>query len=577
MYYWHVTLFVIALALGAWCWSRYRQTDRTEMWLGWLALSAGGAKIWLATGQPQFAVPVALHDDRIFLRLATYLLSGNWLGPYDQLTLVKGPFYPLFMAGVSKLRLPLTLAHNLVYIAAGWLFVRALRPLQLPGWIRASLLLGILLCPVLAGTNPFVRAWRQPLWPGLVLLAVAGAIGLALRDGVRACWKAAWVLLAGSAMAAMWMTREEAIWTVPMLLLPLLYAGWRSVSSRSAPGHTPWLVAPVVLASLAVGVVSWKNYSTYGFWGIVELREDSFIAAYSALSRVEPHDLDRRITVTRAARELIYEVSPAFASLRQEMEEGVGAKFMKITQDRTDIHGVEEREIAGGLMLFALRDAVGLSGQARSADSARAFYRRLADEVNSACADGRLPRCLSPRHTLWPPWYSNYLPKIVWAGLSGANLIMSYRLDPNPVPSIGSAEDLQWVERVTHDRVSPADPEKAMALRSVWRVTVLRVSILAYRYGMSVFFPVASAVWLLLVARALYRWELGPLILISTALVLGIAANLAVVAIIDATSFSAVKSGSGYLGPSIPLAVCFVGLVFAELVTIVKDRTASRS
>jgi hypothetical protein len=540
------------------------------MWLGWLAIAVGGVKIGLAAGQPQFAVPVALHDDRIFLQLATHLLEGKWLGPYDQLTLAKGPFYPLFMAGASKLHLPLTLAHNLLYIAAGWLFVRAMRPLQLSGWVRAGILLGILVCPVLAGTKTFVRAWRQPLWPGLILLALAGTVGLMLRQMVSAHWKAAWCLLAGGAMGMIWMTREEAVWVLPMAVFPLLYAGWRSFTSERLRKGIPWLVAPMVFAGVLVGVVSWQNYRVYGFWGIVEFRDPAFVAAYGALSRVAPHDLDRKIPITRAARERIYEVSPTFASLRHEMEEGVGAMFMRVTEGATDIAAVTEREIGGGWMIFALRDAVGLTGQAPNARSARAFYRRLADEVNAACDDGRLPACLPPRNTLRPPWHPSYPSKFARAALSAVNVIIGYRLDPNPVASIGSQEDLRWVERLTHHPVSPVDPENAKAMRSPLRIAILQGTMTIYRYGMSVFYPAAVVIWLFLVGRAFYRREVRPLVVVSTAIGLGIAANVAVVAIVEATSFPGVNPG--YLGASIPLAVCFVGLVLSELLTMRNTR-----
>jgi SAM-dependent methyltransferase len=367
----------------------------------------------------------------------------------------------------------------------------------------------------------------------LILLALAGTIGLSLRETASTRWKGAWAMLAGGVMGTIWMTREESVWAFPMLLLPLAYAGGRSLSTGGSLGRLSWLVAPAALAGLLVGIVSCQNYRVYGFWGIVEFRDEAFIAAYSALSRVEPHDLDRKIPITREARERIYSVSPAFASLRHEMEEGVGAMFMRVTEGATDIEAVREREIGGGWMIFALRDAVGLTAQAPNAGSAREFYRRLAHEVNAACDDGRLPACLPPRNTLRPPWHPSYPSKVARATLSAVNVIIGYRLDPNPVPSVGSQEDLRWVERLTHHPVSPVDPEGAKAMRSPLRIAILQGSITLYRYGMSVFFPAAIAIWLYLVGRAFYRREVRPLVVVSTAIVLGIAANVAVVYLVS--------------------------------------------
>ncbi len=40
----------------------------------------------------------ARYDDGLFLNLANHIAQGNWLGPYNNLSHVKGPFYPFFMA-----------------------------------------------------------------------------------------------------------------------------------------------------------------------------------------------------------------------------------------------------------------------------------------------------------------------------------------------------------------------------------------------------------------------------------------------------------------------------------------------
>ena len=61
------------------------------------------------------AIPVqaeagAIHDDALFVRLATHVAAGDWLGPYDQLTLAKGAGYPVFIALAWLAGIPLKLA-----------------------------------------------------------------------------------------------------------------------------------------------------------------------------------------------------------------------------------------------------------------------------------------------------------------------------------------------------------------------------------------------------------------------------------------------------------------------------------
>ena len=42
----------------------------------------------------------ALVDDYLYVRIAGYLAHGQWLGPFDQYTLLKGPAYPAFIAAM---------------------------------------------------------------------------------------------------------------------------------------------------------------------------------------------------------------------------------------------------------------------------------------------------------------------------------------------------------------------------------------------------------------------------------------------------------------------------------------------
>ncbi|MER2528799.1 MAG: hypothetical protein ABTR07_12795, partial [Candidatus Competibacter denitrificans] len=64
-------------------------------------------KLWLVSDQGLVAFAHAAHDDLLFVRLANYLIQLEWLGPYNNLTLIKGPFYPLWIAITFLIGIPL--------------------------------------------------------------------------------------------------------------------------------------------------------------------------------------------------------------------------------------------------------------------------------------------------------------------------------------------------------------------------------------------------------------------------------------------------------------------------------------
>src|SRR5437588_5135421 len=80
-------------------------------------------KLWLVAAQPVVAHANASFDDRLYLALAEQVLKGNWLGPYSQFTLMKGPMYSLFIAGTDLIGLPLPLAQHLIYFLSCSLLV----------------------------------------------------------------------------------------------------------------------------------------------------------------------------------------------------------------------------------------------------------------------------------------------------------------------------------------------------------------------------------------------------------------------------------------------------------------------
>ncbi len=52
----------------------------------------------VVANQGIFGITGAGHYDALFVNLAPRILQGNWLGKYNNLTLAKGYFYPLFIA-----------------------------------------------------------------------------------------------------------------------------------------------------------------------------------------------------------------------------------------------------------------------------------------------------------------------------------------------------------------------------------------------------------------------------------------------------------------------------------------------
>ena len=246
---------------------------RNRIWLT-VALALTALKLWLTRGQGVYAIGNAGLDDRLFIELAQHLVRGEWLGPYNELTLAKGPFYPLFIAAAFLVSVPLFLAQHLLYAVACGLFVRALRPAVTWAGARLALYALLLSNPMTFDGPSMGRVLGQQVSGPLGLMIFAGLIALYLRRTEPARRLAPWVVLLGVAGAAFYLTGEGVLWIVPSVLLlagAYLYGSWQ-ISRAAAQRAGVWLGAALVLVVLPILLVCVQNQRHYDHCVSSELR-----------------------------------------------------------------------------------------------------------------------------------------------------------------------------------------------------------------------------------------------------------------------------------------------------------------
>lgn len=361
---------------------------RSDRWWFWAAVALTAVKLWFTAGQTVFAIGPAIHDDKLFILLTEHLLNGQWLGPYNQFTLAKGPLYSLFVAGNFWVGLPLLLTQQLVYAGACAAVALACRPWLPRAGGRFTLYALLLANPMSYDASNMTRLMRQSLYTPLGMLVIAGLITVFARrrdSGRRLAVPAG---LAGLAFGGFWLTREESVWLVPAIgliafgLVVAVRRDWRERGRLLVLAAAAFLVA----FSVPVYVVSGLNLRHYGWFGTVEFRATDFKDAYGALTRIAVGPELPQVPVTRQMREAAYRISPTFAKLEPWLEGEVGDHWIERT-----LFKPEERQIRGGWFMWALRDAMAAAGLTPDARTAMANYRRIADEVNAACDAGRVP------------------------------------------------------------------------------------------------------------------------------------------------------------------------------------------
>jgi hypothetical protein len=410
-------------------------------------------KLWL-TSEIRVLPAVAPHDASNYLEHAKAFLSGEWFGPYDNLTLIKGPAFPLYMAAVQELGLPLPLAHQLLYAAASVVACLSVGPLIRSVYSRLAVFAVLLYNPMTFGFLAWVT-FRSQLTESLALIVVACAFAIFVRRREPARAIIPWLLTLDVTFAAFWHTREEGIWVVPCLALLLGAYVWaaRRDGNRELVRRVALLSTVAFVWTLASVTFTVVNGQRYGWYTTVELQSPEFISAYNSLARIEVAPV-YHVPVPRAAREIAYAVSPAAAQLRAGLEGARGKDWTSTSCTTWSVCG----DIGGGWFMWSFRDAVAVAGHYSGGAEARTFYITLARELDAACDSGKM-RCRRKARTLAPPLTATDLPAIgsgFVEAIRVATTISQFSLDHWPPPARNPAleQDYEFVTRA----VLLADP-----------------------------------------------------------------------------------------------------------------------
>ncbi|MFO1449240.1 MAG: hypothetical protein U1F61_13890 [Opitutaceae bacterium] len=537
-------------------------------WWLWAALALTAFKLWLTSGQTIYAIGPAFHDDKLFATLAAHILRGDWLGPYDQFTLAKGPMYPLFLAGVFWLGLPLLLTQQVVYAAACAVVTRSLKPWFRSGGLQFSLYALLLWNPISYDAGNLSRLMRQNIYTPLALLVVAGLVQLFARR--RESWgrQAGPALLAGFALGGFWLTREESVWLLPAVGLLLvgiaaslrgeLAARWRTLSTSLG-----LFLLAFVLPLLTVCALNQRHYH---WFGTVEFRATEFKDAYGALMRIKVGPDLPQVPITRQMREAAYEISPAFARLRPQLEGPVGEHWFE-----RQLFAGEDRQIRGGWFVWAIRDAMVAAGLAPDAGQALENYRKIAEEINAACDAGRVPS--RPRRSgFMPPLGREYVTPLFDGAVEYAGYFVFFKGFTAYSPdSVGDYADLRPFRDIVGTRLShaPRSPDPFPANQAEWEhAKVDRLETIGRATGevLGWLGPLLLLIGLIRLGEAGLERKVTYLLGLATALLGACAAYLAINVLVSVTSFNNMSPAA--MATAYPLYLLALAVIAADAVRV---------
>jgi hypothetical protein len=391
-------------------------------------------KTFIATHQTIVALPNAGHDDALHVRVAGNILDRIWLGPYDEVILAKGPFWPIFIAACFLFGIPTLLGLHLLFVLACFLLMQAFMPLfnRITPWLGLIFYALLLFHPASIGIP---RIIRSPIYISLSMLASAGAIALFVRRvnlTTKNIW--GWGVLLGLSYACVWLTREESVWLIPLIFILAFFIAQKLWNLKRMRTAVACFGIPSLCFFIAVGSICILNYQHYGYFGVADISSKEYCDAMGAISRVKGERWHPNIFLFKSTSSKIAKASPTYAQIEPLLNLENWSQHADIWKYYIPIFGHPKKmhETASGHFIWAFRAAAtGLARQQRdqpTVASTSNLLRNITMEINAACDSGLL-QCEKTRSSINPPWNRRYWEYLWIAWLEGLKYAANGNVD----------------------------------------------------------------------------------------------------------------------------------------------------
>ena len=323
-----------------------------------------------------------LYDDTLIVKQANSIISGNWLGEYNCLTLVKGAFAPIFIAFLNIIQVPFLIGQEIMYDIS-IIFLTLVLSKKIENKKILVIISIILLFNPIMYCSELIRVYRDGIYVSLIVFLIALTIGLFLNRKEKIKKIVLYQIGLGFALSAIYLCREDFIWIIPYLIgtviITICYI-LRDKELHNKIKRVNTYFIPICIFTISILTVMSINYKYYGVFQLNQYWGKEFKEAYGALTRIKVEE-KRKVPITREALSIAHRISPTFAELKDYLEGEEGKKWAMCGDG-------DSVEIQGGWIHWAIIRAVESKGYYKDAKTANEFYRRVSDEISKACDEG---------------------------------------------------------------------------------------------------------------------------------------------------------------------------------------------
>jgi len=339
------------------------------------------------------------------------------------------PGYPLFIAAVKILGIPLRVGHELAYLAAAVFFLFALRKLKIARRLAFCAFCVLLYAPTTFFTFNFAASQSLFVSQMVIFTASIGLVAGSERNRERFFYS----LVTGISLGFAAVTRSETYWmNAYFLFIAACIIVWRKRRRLFVQDLLYFAVIPFCAVYLILFSVAGVFRVTKGITGTSLISSREYQNAHNALLRIDTGSTKRFIPIDNQALELACRASPTFATLKPHLD--ADTKHREHT--RKSLGENPDNEFASGWFHCALRQAARRARRGKPQSNLATIFSRIGEELNAAFEEGLLPErkllgisLLDPRIRVWGPYLPGSIAKVFLAFLFPRKIVRLTEMD----------------------------------------------------------------------------------------------------------------------------------------------------
>ena len=344
------------------------------------------------------------HDDGMFVNLAFNLLSNNWLGEYNDITLSKGIIGILFIVIANKIGISFLFFEHILYFLAILSVISMLKNIIESKKILAIIFFILFINPI-SYSDTFSFVYRDGIYVSLIILLFSYSFQTFFYYKRKINLLMKKTIVFSIILTMCLLCREESVWLLPFLLVALIiiisFIAFDNDCKNKIIRFSLILSIPIITIVVSSSVISFNNYIHYNRFIVNDFTSKDFKDLYGALTRIKQENYLKRVPLNKETRQQLYNLSPTFSTLKDYLE---SEKLDKYRNNK-------EKDFHEGFLYWAIREAAYNNGYYTNAKKAYYFNNQLAKEINDLC-DSKKLKCTKERSSLVAPFQKELLVEV---------------------------------------------------------------------------------------------------------------------------------------------------------------------